>query len=143
MKYIKNKSIEQNKTNNVPDLSGISEVAWNFISAFYKSGWDLLVFDKDSWTFRQKVASKFTPKVQEIKTKSKNNKQTNKLASFVKLPPPILVKTLKEVKEISKFFKKNSQLAEKKDTKKSYVQASSLFSTTSKILKIKETFPKL
>jgi len=48
MKYIKNKSIEQNKTNDVPDLSGISEVAWNFISAFYKSGWDSLVFDKDN-----------------------------------------------------------------------------------------------
>jgi len=48
MKYIKNKSIEQNKTNDVPDLSGISEVAWNFISAFYKSEWDSLVFDKDN-----------------------------------------------------------------------------------------------
>ena len=35
--YIKNKNIESNKINNVLDLKGISEVAWSFISAIYKS----------------------------------------------------------------------------------------------------------
>ena len=35
--YIKNKNIEFNKINNVLDLKGISEVAWSFISAIYKS----------------------------------------------------------------------------------------------------------
>ena len=47
-KYIKNKSIEPSKMNNVLDLKGIGEAAWNFISAFYKSEWDLLVSDKDN-----------------------------------------------------------------------------------------------
>ena len=99
-----------------------------------------LVTDKDDWSFRQKVLSKFTFKVQEIKNKSKNNKQTNKPASFVKILPPILAKTFKEVKEISKFFKKNSQLIEKKDIKKSYIQTLSTSSNTKEILKIKIKF---
>ena len=57
---------------------------------------------------------------------------------------PILVKTPKEVNEISKFFKKNSQLTEKKiENKKSYIQASFLSSNIKEILKIKENFPNL
>ena len=99
-----------------------------------------LVTDKDDWSFRQKVLSKFTSKVQEIKNKSKNNKQTDKPASFVKILPPILAKTSKEVKEVSKFFKKNSQLIEKKDIKKSYIQTLSTSSNTKEILKIKIKF---
>jgi len=49
----------------------------------------------------------------------------------------------KEVKEISKFFKKNIQQMEKKNTNKYYTQASSTSSNTKEILKIKEIFPKL
>jgi len=67
----------------------------------------------------------------------------NKPASFVKLPPLISTKSLKEVKEIYKFFKKNSQLVEKKNAKKSYIQILSLSIITSEILKIKEIFLKL
>jgi len=37
-KYIKNKSIKRNKVNDVLDLSGVGEAAWNFISALYESG---------------------------------------------------------------------------------------------------------
>ena len=53
---------------------------------------------------------KFTPRIQEVKSRSKNNKPTDKPASFIKISPPILTKTLKEVNEISKFFK-NFQLS--------------------------------
>ena len=87
--------------------------------------------------------SKFTPKIQEIKNKFKSNKKTDKLVSFIKLSSPISVKTSKEVKEISKFFKKISQLTKKKGTKKPYMQALSTSSNTKEILKIKETFLKL
>jgi len=51
------------------------------------------------------------------------------------------VKTLKKVNKISKFFKKNNKPAEKKNIGKSYAQAS--LPLMSKVLKIKETFPKL
>ena len=140
--YIKNKSIESNKVNNVPDLKSIEEATWSFISAIYESGWDLLIANKDNQSFRHKFLSKFAPKIQEIKNKPKNNK-SDKLASFIKLSPPILAKTPKEIKEILKFFKKSSQLTRKRDTMKSYVQV--LFSSfnTKEILKIKEIFPNL
>ena len=133
--YIKNKSIESNKVNNVLDLKGIGEAAWSFISAIYESGWDLLIANKDNQSFRHKFLSKFAPK---IKNKPKNNK-SDKLASFIKLPSPILAKTPK-IKEILKFFKKNSQPTRKRDTMKSYVQV--LFSSfnTKEILQTRKHF---
>ena len=36
MTYIKNKSIDCNKTNEVMYLKGIGEATWNFISTFYE-----------------------------------------------------------------------------------------------------------
>jgi len=140
--YIKNKSIESNKVNNVPDLKSIGEATWSFISAIYESGWDLLIANKDNQSFRHKFLSKFAPKIQEIKNKPKNNK-SDKLASFIKLSPPILAKTPKEIKEILKFFKKSSQLTRKRDTMKSYVQVLFSLFNTKEILKIKEIFPNL
>jgi len=79
--------------------------------------------------------SRFTPKIQEINNKPKDNK-TDKPASFAKLPPSILAKTPKEVKEILKFFIKSSQPMGKRDTTKLYVQALSLLPNIKKILKI-------
>ena len=35
--YIKNKSINYNKANDILDLNGVDEVAWNFISTIYES----------------------------------------------------------------------------------------------------------
>jgi len=67
----------------------------------------------------------------------------DKPTSFVKLPPPILAKMPKEVNEISQFFKKNNQPTEKKNTKKTYAQVSSLTTNTREVLKIKEIFPNL
>jgi len=90
---------------------------------------------------KQQVVSKFTPKIQKTRTTAKSDKLTDKPVSFIKLTPPISVKTSKEVMEISKFFKKGIKLTEKKNTRKLYVQA--LSPKTSKILKIKKTFPKL
>jgi len=119
----------------------MDKVAWNFISAIYESGWNSLVTDKENRTFRQWVVSKFIQKIQETRITTKSNKLTNKSMSFVKLLSLILVKTSKEVVEISKFFKKGTKLTEKKNTRKLYTQA--LLSKTSKILKIKEIPPKL
>jgi len=44
-------SIEPNKANDVLNLKGVGEAAWNFISALYDSGWDSLVSDKDNCSF--------------------------------------------------------------------------------------------
>lgn len=70
-KYIENKKIENNKANEVLDLKGIGEAAWNFISAIYNSGWDSLIVDENNNSFRQKVSSKFTSKLNLVKTNNK------------------------------------------------------------------------
>ena len=71
----------------------------------------------------------------------KGDKLTDKPASFAKMPLLISTKTPKKIKEISMFFKKSTKPTKKKNTGKSYAQA--LSPKISKILKIKETFPKL
>ena len=71
---------------------------------------------------------------------------SNKLAFISLLPSSILAKFSKKINEIFKFFKKNT---DKKDLKKSFAQATSLFTSSSlanitrNTLKIKETFPNL
>jgi len=63
IKYILNKSVERDKVNDFDDLKGIGDVAWDFISAIYESGWDALSADNNNVSFRNKVAAKFTPKI--------------------------------------------------------------------------------
>ena len=91
-------------------------MAWNFILAIYESEWDLLIADDNNISFRNKVSSKFTPKVNKVKTnKSKSSKDADKPTTFNKLSPSIPAKLLKEVNKILKFFKKNMQTNKKKD----------------------------
>ena len=54
-KYIHNKKIENSKSNEVTDLKDIGKVAWNFISAIYKSRWDSLITDNNNTSFGSKV----------------------------------------------------------------------------------------
>lgn len=91
--YIKNKKINHNKANDIPDLKSIDEVAWNFISTIYNLGWDALTANSDNKTFRQLVAFKFTPRIQETKKSSKGRKPTIKPASFIRLLSPVPTKT--------------------------------------------------
>ena len=73
-KYIENKKIKKNKANNVLDLNGIGKATWNFISAIYNSGQNILIVDKNNCFFRQKVAAQFIPKLNKIKTNNKSKK---------------------------------------------------------------------
>ena len=59
----------------------------------------------------------------------------------MKLPLPIPAKSCKKVMEIFKFFKQGTKPTENKKIRKLYAQALSI--KTSKILRIKKTFPKL
>ena len=70
--------------------------------------------------FKQKVAFKFTPKIQENKKSSKKNKVVNKPASFVKLPLLVSARSSKEILEKSKFFKDNKSSI-KNTFKQSYI----------------------
>jgi len=100
---------------------------------------------ENNTTFRSKVKAKFNPQFKKSPLLS-NNKNAAKLTYVLPMPPPISAKLLKEVKEISKYFKKT----ENSTTKKSYAQASSnsinnnnTSSVAMNTLKIKEAFPKL
>jgi len=101
-KYINNKSVDINKSNDIIDLRNINDTAWKFITSIYNLGWDLLFTNKNNNFFRQKVASKFTPKTNPVKT---GKMSTNKLVSIERLFSLIPAKSSKEVKEISKYFK--------------------------------------
>ena len=145
-KYIAGKLIDGTKANEVKDLIGIGKALWEFISMVYESHWDALYTDDNNTSLRSKISLKFIPQVKNIPALGKS-KDVAKLTFVLSIPPPILAKTLKEVREISKFFKKigNSAL------KKSYAQASTSKQnsnvTSSNIvmntLKIKEMFPNL
>ena len=54
-KYILNKAIVDDKANDIKDLEGVGKVAWRFISALYKSRWNNLIANKDSFSFRYKA----------------------------------------------------------------------------------------
>jgi len=57
---------------------------------------------------------KFTPKLQKTRIPFNKKKLTDKITSFVKLPPLIPVKTHMKVIEIFKFFKKEIKPMEKR-----------------------------
>ena len=145
-KYISGKSINGNKANNFKNLSGMGKSIWEFISLVYELHLDVLFVDENNTTLRNKVKSKFAPQVKISQTLNKG-KDMLKPTFVSSISPPILAKSSKEVKEISKFFKK----IKKPTTKKSYVQASTSkpnssdksFNIVMNTLKIKETFPNL
>ena len=113
-KYISGKSINSAKANDVKDLMGMGKALWKFINAVYKLQWDTLYVDNNT-TFRSTVKMKFNPQIKNTSTPSKSKEVIN--PTFVSpIPPPILAKSLKEVKEISKYFKK----IENPTPKKSY-----------------------
>ena len=112
----------------------------------YKSHWDALYADDNNISLRSKIRLKFIPQVKNIPALGKS-KDVAKLTFVLSIPPPILAKTSKEVKEISKFFKKINNPT----LKKSYTQTSTskqISSVTSSniainTLKIKEMFSNL
>jgi len=143
-KYITGKSIDNDKANNVKNLNGMGKAIWEFISVVYDSHWNALYADDNNTTFRNKVKSKFSPQTKNIQIPSNKGKEVVKPTFVSAILPPILAKSPKEVKKISKFFKK----IEKPTMNKLYVQASSSKLKSNTIssniamntLKIKEAF---
>jgi len=102
--------------------------------------WNLLLTDENSNFFRQKVAFKFTPKSNPIKSGKKGEKSTDKPVSIERLSLLILAKSPKKVKEISKYFKTTEQALNNKAERNSYAQTSKPTTITREVLKIKEAF---
>ena len=148
MRYISNKKVNSGKANDLQDFNSMGDSIWNFISAVYQANWDSLSTDNNSKSLREKISSKFTPRI--VPTTSKNNKEQAKPVSVTinKNPPlsPLPAKSKKEVNAISKYFqsKKPSAKSKNKNSNNSsvrlYTQATKTNANTSEVLKIKETF---
>jgi len=146
-KFIAGKSINGNKANDLKDLNGMGKAIWKFISIVYDSYWDSLYVDDNNTTFRSKVKSKFSPQVKNIQPLVNKDKEVAKPLFVSVILPLIPAKSNKEVKEISKFFKK----IEKPATNKLYAQAllpkskpnASSSDIAMNTLKIKKAFPNL
>jgi len=83
----------------------------------------LFYTDNKTTTLRTKISSKFSPRI--APPTNKNNKKTAKpvlvTIDKVPLPPPLPVKSKREVNVISKYFQNNKPLVEAKkptETKK-------------------------
>lgn len=140
-KYILGKTIEDNKANSVKDLNSINKAAWEFILSLYKAHWNSLIVNNSKMSFRNKVKYKFSPQIIKASVNVKG-KEPIKSTYISSLLSPIPAKPLKKVNKISKYFKKNPPLVQKK----SYAQVSSKPTTLNiamETLKIKEAFPNL
>ena len=104
--YIKDKSANSNP-NDIKNLDSMSKAVWKFLSTVYDAHWDSLYVDNSKMLFRNKVKSKFNPQASRTLVNNKD-KETIKPTYVFPLPPLIPAKTLKEVNEILKYFKKNN-----------------------------------
>jgi len=150
-KYIVNKKVNPKTANDLKDFDGIGNSVWNFISVVYQASLNSLHTDNRSKTLREKILSKFTPRI-ILNNAKKNSKELPNLIpiSLDKVPPPLPLpaKSVKEVNAISKYFqnKKPSVKNKKKEISKptkTYAQASKSQASTSNVFKIKEAFPAL
>jgi len=150
-KYIQDKQVNGNSVNDLRDFDGMGDTIWNFISSIYKSKWDALFTDQKMNTIRSKISSKFILRTLPSKGNSKKDIPKSTPVTINKAPPlpPLLAKTKKEINIISKYFHPKKSLANNNDKPsnnqvgKSYAQVSKPLTSTSDILKIKETFPAL
>ena len=143
-KFIAGKSINGNKANDLKDLNGMGKAIWEFISMVYDFHWDFLYVDDNNTTFRSKVKSKFSPQIKNIQSPANKGKEKAKPSFVSVILSSILAKSNKEVKEISKFFKKIKKPATNKSYAQTLLPKSKSNTSSSDIamntLKIKEVF---
>ena len=100
---------------------------------------------------RSKISSKFTLRTPPPKDNSRKDTPKSTSVTINKAPPlpPLPAKTMKEINAIFKYFHPKKPSANNNDKPnnnqmgKSYMQASKTSTSTSDVLKIKETFPAL
>ena len=150
-KYIQGKQVNGSKANDLNDFDGMGDAIWNFISSVYASKWDSLFTDQKTNTLRAKISLKFTPRTSLPygNTKKDIPKLNPVTINKAPPPPPLPAKSKKEINTISKYFhprktsSSNTVKPPRDQTGKSYAQASKTSTSTSDVLKIKETFPAL
>ena len=144
-KYIVNKKVNSSNANDLSDFNGMNGSIWNFISLVYQANWDSFYTDNKTMTLRTKISSKFTLRIAPSNNKGNKNMTKHVPVTIKKVSPPLSLpaKSKNEVNTISKYFQNKKQLGEPKKPATSYAQALKPSANTSKIIKIKETFPSL
>ena len=149
-RYIRNKSVNNIKANNITEFEGMGNAIWNFISSVYEAKWDSLHTDRSTNMLRSKISSKFT--LRTLTAKGNGNKEIPKSTPVTvnRAPlslPPLSTKPKKDVNTIPKYFQsKNHSDVNKTSSgnlEKSYAQATKPAANMSDVLKIKEAFPSL
>jgi len=118
----------------------MGKAIWEFISVVYNSHWDALYADNNNMTFRNKVKSKFSSKARNIQTPLNKGQDVVKPTFVSAIPPPILAKSPKEVKEIEKPTMNKLYAQALLSKPKSNAMSSNI---AMNILKIKKAFPNL
>ena len=140
IKYITNKQVDLAKFNDLENFNSIGEAIWNLILSIYQFKWDTFIANKNSNILRQKILSKFTPKVLPISNKSHKSLDKPTPVSIKKIPPFIPTKLQKKVNQISCYFKNIKPVNISKLTQRSYIQVFKQTTNISKVIKIKDTF---
>ena len=121
--FIRNRSIESNKVNNVNQLQDFGQIAYKFISFIYESDQDILTTNENNKTIKQNIVFKLSRKINNINPIKRTEQLKNKQVEVVKLSSPIPTKLLKKVLEKLKFFNKKGKKANKPEKpRKLYTQ---------------------
>jgi len=97
--FLKQQSLEERNGNNIPQLELFGELAWEFISAIFKSGWDQLHSSKNT-TIHDNIST-HVGNIQNHIRMAENNAHP-KMATVRKTPLPIPPHPSKEQIENSK-----------------------------------------
>jgi len=95
--FIQNRGVDRNKINNVTQLQGFGQVAWEFILSIYKSEWDALTTNNNNRMFRQNISSKFTSKVKDNSLVKRTTQSKDIQIEVVKLSPSIPARLSKKI----------------------------------------------
>ena len=128
-------NLKGRNANNIRQLEPFGESAWDFVSAIFESGWDVLTTSSKS-SIRSNIASEFGKRT--IPPSIKSNPQHG--IQIGKIPLPIPPRPSKKVLERAKLIQQNYLVKDAKTAPMSYAQAAS---SASNVLKIKEVFPAL
>ena len=149
-RYIRNKSVNDIKANNITELEGMGDTIWNFISSVYEAKWDFFHTDRSTNTLRSKISLKFTPRTPTAKGNGNKEIPKSTPVTVNRTPPPLpplSTKPKKDVNTIPKYFQSKNHSDVNKTSSgnlgKSYAQATKPAANTSDVLKIKEAFPSL
>ena len=142
--FIRSRKINTGVINNVKELKGFGDAAFNFVSYIYKANWNIIYADNHNNSSKNRIVNKFTPKVKKPTMLSKVRSSKDKQVEIVRIPSPILACSPKEILEKSKFFDrkdKNPMNINKAPQKLLYTQVAGL--SILDILKLKDNFPNL